>query len=54
MPALASASPRRDDALDLVPALGEGPLDPLDEGSEIRIVRARIHLRDEENLHGQY
>src|SRR6186997_120350 len=53
MPALAPASPRRDDALDLVAAIGKSPLDPLDEGPEIGIPGLWIHLRDEQDLHRQ-
>ena len=51
VPALASAPTPRYDALDLVPALDESPLDSLDEGPEIRIPGPWIHLRDEQDLH---
>jgi hypothetical protein len=37
--------------LDVVPALGERPFDALDESAEIGIVRPRVHLRDEQDLH---
>jgi hypothetical protein len=54
MPALAPASPRRDDALDLMSSSGKGPLNPLDEGPEIRVIRPGVHLGDEEDSQRGY
>src|SRR5690349_4919109 len=51
MAALPSPAPFGDHALDVVAARGERTLEALDEHAEIRIVRPRIHLRDEEDLH---
>jgi hypothetical protein len=47
-----SPSARVDDgALDLVPSPEELTLEARDEDAEIRVVRARIHLGDEEDAH---
>src|SRR5205085_9108402 len=49
---LAAAAPVEHGELELVPALAERDLEPPDEGAELRIPRARIHLRDEQDPHG--
>ena len=43
-----------DGALDLVPPRDELALEVGDEDSEVRVVRARVHLRDEEDPQGRY
>jgi hypothetical protein len=53
VPALSSASSGGDNPLDLVPSIGESPLEPLDEGAEVRIPGPRVHLRNEEDLHAR-
>ncbi len=40
-----------DDTLDLVAPVDERALEILDEDAEVGIARARVHLRDEEDLH---
>src|SRR2546430_12789633 len=51
MPPLPTAASFRDDVLDLVPPLGQGALDPLDEGTKVGVVGPRIHLGNEKDLH---
>ena len=46
-----AGAPIDDGSLDVVTTRGELALEIGDEHSEIRIVRARVHLRDEEDLH---
>src|SRR5207249_1474862 len=41
-------------ALDLVPALGQGALDALDESAEVGVGRPGIHLGDEEDLQARW
>ena len=50
--AAASAAPVDDGARELVPARLELALERGDERAEIRRVRARVHLRDEQDPHG--
>ena len=47
---LATAPALRHDALDLMAAIDQRPLDPLDERAQVRVARPGIHLRDEEDL----
>ena len=51
MPKLPAAAPVEHDALDLVPARGQLPLEALHEDAEVRCGGRRIHLRDEKNAH---
>ena len=51
MPQLPAAAAVEHDALELVPARGELPLEALDEDAEVGRRRRRIHLRDEQNAH---
>jgi hypothetical protein len=46
----APAATIHDGARDLVAALEQLPLEVRDEDPEIRVVVARVHLRDEEDL----
>ena len=48
---LAAAAPVEHDPLDVVPARGQLPLQPLDEHAEIRRRCGRVHLRDEQDAH---
>ena len=48
---LPAGAPVEHRTLDMVAALGEGELELADEDAEIRVVRARIHLRDEQDAH---
>jgi hypothetical protein len=50
--ALAPGAPVEDGALELVAALGERPFHLRHERPEIGVVRAGIHLRDEQDAHG--
>ncbi len=52
MPSRPARAPVDDRALDLVSAREELPLEARDEDAEIRVVRPRIHLRDEEDPQG--
>ena len=47
-----AGAPVDDGALDLVSARDELALEVGDEDSEVRIVRARVHLRDEQDPQG--
>src|SRR5205085_1412457 len=51
VPSLAAAPTVEDGALEDVSARGERLLEVADERSQIRVVRAGIHLRDEEDPH---
>ena len=48
---LPAAAAIEHDALDLVAACGELPLEPLHEDAEVGRRGRRIHLRDEEDAH---
>jgi hypothetical protein len=51
VPQLPAAAPIENDALDLVPACGQRPLETLYEDAEVGRGGRRIHLRDEEDAH---
>ena len=51
MPPLSAGAAVDDSALELVPARGELVLEVGHEDAEVRVVRARVHLRDEEDPH---
>jgi hypothetical protein len=51
--ALAAGPPVQHGELELVPALAQRGFDLRDEGAEIRIRGARIHLRDKQDAHAR-
>ena len=51
VPQLPAAAAVEHDALDLVPARGQLPLEALHEDAEVRRGGRRIHLGDEQNAH---
>src|SRR5689334_8871329 len=53
MTALPSPAPLGDDALDVIAACSERTPHALDERAAIRLVRPRIHPRDEEDIHAR-
>jgi hypothetical protein len=52
MPPRAPSAPIDDRALELVAARAELVLEALDEDPEVRVVRPRVHLGDEEDAQG--
>ena len=50
----ASGAGAHDRALELVPALAQLVLEVRDEDAQIRVVRPRVHLRDEEDPQRRY
>jgi hypothetical protein len=52
MPPGATSAPIDDRALELVAARAELVLEALDEDPEVRVVRPRVHLGDEEDAQG--
>src|SRR5207302_4108502 len=51
VPQLSASAPVDDGALELVAALAQRPLELSDEDAEVRVVRPRVHLRDEQDPH---
>src|SRR5207247_9333990 len=52
VPTLAAAPAVEHGAVELVPPAAQGALDLGDEDAEVRVARAGVHLRDEQDPHG--